>query len=94
MPPEGAYRLREILPAAASDTSPGYGEVSGETGELLWSCDHTLKQTRAWLKMSKKTLRENLRALKERGGYCNCEVLPNVSVSRWPAQENGQPLAA
>ena len=52
------------------------------------------KQTRAWLKAHKKTLRKNVRALEERGGYCNGEALLTISVSRWSAQEASQPLAA
>lgn len=63
-------------------------------GEPLWDCDHTLGHTRAWLKAHNKTLRDNVSAIKERGGYCDCEVLLNVSLTRWPAQENGQRRAA
>lgn len=65
-----------------------------ETGELLWSCDHTLTHTRAWLRAHKKPLRANLSAIKERGGHCDCEVLLNVTVKRWPTQANGQRRAA
>lgn len=63
-------------------------------GDPIWDCDHTLKHTRAWLKAHKKTLRDNVRAIKERGGYCDCEVLLNVSLTRWPTQANGQRRAA
>lgn len=65
-----------------------------EAGELLWNCDHSLTHTRAWLKAHKKSLRANLRAFEERGGNCDCEVLLNVTVKRWPAQDQDQPLAA
>lgn len=65
-----------------------------DAGNPMWDCDHTLKHTRVWLKAHKMTLRDNVRALEERGGYCDCEVLLNVSVSRWPAQEHTQPQAA
>ncbi len=65
-----------------------------ESGELVWSCDHTLTHTRAWLKAHKKPLRANLKAIEERGGYCDCEVLLNVTVQRWPAQETNQHRAA
>ena len=63
-------------------------------GDPIWDCDHTLKQTRAWLKAHQKPLRENLRAIKERGGYCDCEVLLNVSLARWPAQEEDHDSAS
>jgi hypothetical protein len=65
-----------------------------EDGDPVWNCDHTLRQTRAWLKAHNKTLRDNVRAIEERGGYCGCEVLLNVSVSRWPVQEDDQRPAA
>ena len=60
----------------------------------MWDGDHTLKQIRAWLKAHNKTLRDNGRAIGERGAYCDCEVLLKVSVSRWPAQEDDQQRAA
>lgn len=56
-----------------------------EAGELVWTCDHTLTHTRAWLEAHHKPLRENLRALDAQGGHCDCEVLLNVSPARWPA---------
>lgn len=68
--------------------------ADGNEDDPIGTCDHTLKQTRAWLRAHKKTLRENVRALEERGGYCDCEVLLNVSVSRWSAQEDEQRPAA
>jgi hypothetical protein len=68
--------------------------ADGDENDPIGTCDHTLKHTRAWLKTNKKTLRDNLRAIGERGGYCDCEVLLNVSVSRWPEQDNSQRPAA
>ena len=68
--------------------------ADGNEDDPIGTCDHTLTHTRAWLKANNKTLRDNVRAIKERGGYCDCEVLLNVSLARWPTQENGQRRAA
>jgi hypothetical protein len=43
-------------------------------------CDHTLRDTRKWLaEMGIKNTGRVLDALRNRGGYCDCEVLANVA---------------
>ena len=44
------------------------GTANNISSELLWDGDHTLKQTRAWLKAHQELLRENLRAAKSAAG--------------------------
>jgi hypothetical protein len=44
-------------------------------------CDHTSRVTRAWLEsQGLATDGKVLNALRDRGGYCDCEVLTNVVV--------------
>jgi hypothetical protein len=41
-------------------------------------CDHSHRFTQAWLKDKGKAPEKSLKALKQAGGYCDCEVLLNV----------------
>jgi hypothetical protein len=44
-------------------------------------CDHTPRVTRAWLEaQGLAAAGKVLNALRDRGGYCDCEVLTNVVV--------------
>ena len=55
----------------------------GETGEILWECDHTLRLTRQWLKQTGMDVDTNIQMLNDCGGFCDCEVVFNVLQS-WP----------
>lgn len=42
-------------------------------------CDHTLRFTQEWLKRAVKgALKRHIDAIRNRGGFCDCEVLCNV----------------
>jgi hypothetical protein len=42
-------------------------------------CNHTLCHTRVWLAQSGGASTDQiLQAIKDRGGYCDCEVLSNI----------------
>ncbi len=41
-------------------------------------CDHTLRLTRAWAEQEARDWTALADALREAGGYCDCEVLANV----------------
>jgi hypothetical protein len=44
-------------------------------------CNHTLYHTRAWLAQSGLAGADQImQAINERGGYCDCEVLSNVTL--------------
>lgn len=42
-------------------------------------CDHTVRHTRAFLKERGLPIRRTLSWLRDRGGYCDCEVYLNVA---------------
>jgi hypothetical protein len=44
-------------------------------------CNHTLCHTRTWLAQSDLASADQImQAIKDRGGYCDCEVLTNVTL--------------
>jgi len=56
-------------------------ELGGRLEKILSAspCDHTPRHTRVWLERSGLlNLDQIVRALWDRGGYCDCEVLNNV----------------
>ena len=55
----------------------------GETDEILWGCDHTLRLTRQWLKQAGLGVEANIQMLNDCGGFCDCEIIFNVLQS-WP----------
>lgn len=42
-------------------------------------CDHTLRLTQAWAEKESRDWTPLADALREAGGYCDCEVLANVN---------------
>jgi hypothetical protein len=57
-------------------------------------CDHTLRFTVAWAKARRKSITRLLEALEVFGGYCDCEVVLNVTRDQfgWPEREGCAPL--
>lgn len=56
-----------------------------ETGRYRWDCDHTLRHTKAWLQARGiHPITPVFEELKSKGGYCDCEVLLNVSLGDAP----------
>ena len=41
-------------------------------------CDHTLRLTQAWAEQESRDWSSLADALREAGGYCDCEVMANV----------------
>ncbi len=54
-------------------------EIHGDPESITWTCDGTLKLTRHWMRVHGVDTAANIPELEERGGYCDCEVLFNVS---------------
>ena len=53
--------------------------VQGNTSLQGQPCDHSLSLTKEWLlEQSFTSPRGHLQALRNRGGFCDCEVLNNV----------------
>jgi hypothetical protein len=58
-------------------------ELGDELDQRLASvpCDHTLSHTQAWLAQSGLAgIDRIIQAIQDRGGYCDCEVLFNVTL--------------
>lgn len=69
-------------------------QPKGESGDdFTWECDQTFKHTRAWLKDHKKDVRANLRAIRQRSVFCDCEILFNIPATRWPEPQEDQQAA-
>lgn len=58
-------------------------------------CSHTLRHTRAWLQKQEadktyvvrsEIVRANIEKIVDIGGFCDCEVLMNVTPEEWSAQ--------
>ena len=51
-------------------------------------CDRTLRFTEAWARQGGRDVDVIIRAVNELGGYCDCEVLANVTRDElgWPEQ--------
>ena len=49
-------------------------------------CDHSLRAARGWAARSGRSSETVAAALAELGGYCDCEVVANVTPDRfgWP----------
>jgi hypothetical protein len=56
-------------------------EIPGNVESTRWTCDHTLKLTRQWMRAHGVDEAANVPELEKRGGYCDCEVLFNVTVA-------------
>ena len=54
-------------------------QIPGEIESITWTCDGTLKLTRHWMRAHGIDEAANIPELEERGGYCDCEVLFNVT---------------
>jgi hypothetical protein len=54
-------------------------QIPGDIGSITWTCDGTLKLTRHWMRAHEIDEAANIPELEERGGYCDCEVLFNVT---------------
>ncbi|EJS05244.1 DUF2695 domain-containing protein [Bacillus mycoides] len=55
-------------------------EAHLEESMKSYGCDHSLKHTKEWLvyHVSKAKSRDVIRAMRNRGGFCDCEVIMNV----------------
>jgi Protein of unknown function (DUF2695) len=54
-------------------------KIPGNVESTTWTCDHTLKLTRQWMRAHGVDEAANVPELEKRGGYCDCEVLFNVT---------------
>lgn len=54
-------------------------QIPREIESITWTCDGTLKLTRHWMRAHGIDEAANIPELEERGGYCDCEVLFNVT---------------
>jgi hypothetical protein len=54
-------------------------QIPGDIESITWTCDGTLKLTRQWMRAHGVDAEVNIPELKERGGYCDCEVLFNIT---------------
>jgi hypothetical protein len=72
------------MPISKSDLRDLFETLDGtlyekREGGIWCHCDHTLKQTRAFLRSRALPEDPIVRWLGEYGGYCDCEVAANVS---------------
>jgi hypothetical protein len=51
-------------------------------------CSHTLRRTRHWLQVQGVDVRANIEKIIDIGGFCDCEVLMNVTPEEWTAQRD------
>jgi Protein of unknown function (DUF2695) len=56
-------------------------KIPGNVESTTWTCDHTLKLTRRWMRAQRVDDAVNIPELEKRGGYCDCEVLFNVAAA-------------
>jgi len=54
-------------------------QIPGDIESITWTCDGTLKLTQQWMRTHGVDEATNIPELEERGGYCDCEVLFNVT---------------
>jgi hypothetical protein len=59
--------------------------VRDEGGKPSWSCQHDYRHARAVLadEWPKLDVEATLEFFREEGGYCDCEILLNVSDALW-----------
>jgi len=62
--------------------------LSTSLDELGTPCDHTLERTKEWAKEADLDVERVLASVREFGGFCDCEVLFNVTPDKfgWPGQ--------
>jgi len=62
------------------------GHLDVTVSELGIPCDHTLARTAEWAKKAGLDVEKVLASVREFGGYCDCEVLFNVTPDKlgWP----------
>jgi hypothetical protein len=71
---ESKWANLKLLPAELADLGNHLRARLSEQG-----CDHTLRLTQEWLGASKVAKAKGVMdALRNQGGYCDCEVLYNV----------------
>ena len=62
------------------------GHLDVTVSELGIPCDHTLARTTEWAKKAGLDVEKVLTSVRAFGGYCDCEVLFNVTPDKlgWP----------
>lgn len=60
--------------------------LEASIGGMGIPCDHTLSRTTSWAKQEGLDVERVLESVREFGGYCDCEVLFNVTPDKlgWP----------
>jgi len=64
------------------------GYLSASLDELGIACDHTLGRTQEWAQKVDLDTSRVLASVREFGGYCDCEVLFNVTPDKFGWQED------
>lgn len=89
-----AYKQKELSDARAKivlfpdQLRELRGYLSTTLDEVGIPCDHTLGRTQEWAQKAKLEVERVLASVREFGGYCDCEVLLNVTPDKFGWQED------